>query len=79
VHTASDPPTDGKTERARRYRAIFRTEGAVGKKDTCGVVSDGAAIKQYPRFTICIDGPAADNARITEKQPFFARPFDLPV
>lgn len=67
VHTASDPPADGEAERARRYRVIFRREGAIGKKNSCGVVSDGAAIKQYPGFTICIDGRAADNPSVTEK------------
>ena len=57
----------------------FRRKRAIGKKDPRGVVSDCAAVKQVPGFTIGIDGPAADNARITEKQAFFARPFNLPV
>jgi len=67
VHAAADPSADSEAERARWYRAIFRRKGAIGKKDPRRVVSDGAAIKQVPGFTIGVDGPAADNARIAKK------------
>lgn len=79
VHTVTDAPTDRKSERARRYRAIFRCKGAIGKKYPRRIVSRGAAAEQHPGLAIGIDGPTADNARIAKKQAFLARPFNLAV
>ena len=79
VQAAADRPADGEAERARRDRAVFGEQRAIGEKDAGGIVADGAAIQQFPGFAVGIDGPAADDAGIEEIETLFARPVDLPV
>jgi hypothetical protein len=79
VYAAADPSTDGEAERARGYGVALRRKGAIGKEYPCGIIGDGAAVKQQPGYTIGVNGPVADNACIAEEQAFVARPFDLPV
>src|ERR1700730_10664320 len=79
VHAAINPSADGKAERTRRNDTRLRRERTVRKEDARRVISDGAAIQQLPRFSIGVDGPTADNARIDEVKPPFAWPIDLSV
>ena len=79
VHAAADRTADGKSKRARRDRAVFRTHRPIGEEDAACVVADGAATQQLPGFAIGIDPPTADDARVEEVETLFARPADLPV
>ena len=79
MHAALDPSADGEAERARRNGAVFRRERMVGKEDARRVIGDSSAVQQFPRFSISVDGPTADNARIEEVEPTFAWPIDLSV
>src|SRR6202045_5205509 len=79
MHAAIDPSADGEAERARRNGAVFRRERTVGKEDARRVIGDSSAVQQFPRFSISVDGPTADNARIEEVESPFAWPIDLSV
>jgi hypothetical protein len=79
VHAARNPSADGKAERTRRNDTRFRRERTVRKEDARCVIGDGAAIQQLPRFSIGVDGPTADDARIEEIKTPFTWPIDLSV
>ena len=79
MHAAVNPSADGEAERARRNDPSFSREGTVGKEDSRGVIGDGPAVQKLPRFSIGIDGPTADNARIEEIKASFTWPIDLSV
>src|SRR5207248_8692855 len=79
VHATADRPADGQSERAWRNCAVFGEDRPIGEEYAARVVADGAAVQQFPRFAIGINGPTADDARVEEVEALFARPVDLPV
>src|SRR5215469_8882615 len=79
VHATADRPAYREPQAARRDRAVFGEQSAIGEKDAGCVIADGAAIQQFPGFAIGINGPAADNTRIEEIEALLARPIDLPI
>src|SRR3984893_3818713 len=79
THAAINPSADGEAERARRNDAGFRRERTVGKEDARRVIGDSSAVQQFPRFSIGVDSPTADNARIEEIKAPFTWPIDLSV
>ncbi|TPV99228.1 MAG: hypothetical protein USCAAHI_01326 [Beijerinckiaceae bacterium] len=79
MHATINPSADGEAKRARRNDPGFRRERTVGKEDSRGVIGDGTAVQKLPRFSIGVDGPTADNARIEEVKAPFTWPIDLSV
>jgi hypothetical protein len=79
VESARDRAADRKADCSLRNRSVFARQCPVGEKDAAGVVADRAAIEQLPRLAIRINGPTTEDARITEIEAFFTRPFDLAV
>src|SRR5262249_7466781 len=79
MQAAGDGSADRQPDGARRDRAVFSWNGLVGQEDACGMVVDGTAVQQFPRFTIGVNRPIADNPRVKKVHPFLARPGDLPV
>src|SRR5262249_10597167 len=79
VHAAADRPAEGEAQTAWRDRAVLGQESAIGQKNAGCVIADGAAVQQFPRLAIGINGPAADDPRIEEIEALFARPIDLTV
>src|ERR1700730_13835300 len=79
MHATVNPAADGEAERARRNHPGFRRERTVGQENARGVIGDGPAVQKLPRFSIGVDGPTADNARIEEIKAPFTWPIDLSV
>ena len=79
MHATVNPSADGEAERTRRDHPGFRSDGTIGKKNPRRVIGNGPTVQKLPHFSVGIDGPTADNARIEEVKPPFAWPIDLPV
>ena len=63
MHATVNPAADGEAKRARRNHPGFRRNWAVGKENPRRVIGDSSAVQQFPRFSISVDDPTADNAR----------------
>src|SRR6266478_1712562 len=79
MHAAEDRSTDREAEGARRDRTVFGENGFIGEEDARGMIVDGTAVQQLPRFAVGIDRPVADNPRVEKVKALLARPVDLPV
>src|SRR6266478_5076006 len=79
VHATANRSAYRKAQGPRRDRAVFGEQGPIGEEYAGCVVVDGATVQQLPGFAVGRDGPTADNARIEEVEPLFARPVDLSV
>src|SRR6266446_8124560 len=79
VQAASDGSADRQPDRARRDYPVFGENGLVGEENACGMIVEGTAIQQLPRFAVCVDRPVADNPRVEKIEALLARPADLPV
>src|SRR5262249_47547012 len=79
VHAADDRSTDGEAEGARRDRTVFGENGFVGEEDARGMIVDGTAVQQLPRFAVGKNRPVADYPRVEKVKALLARPVDVPV
>src|SRR5262249_25461504 len=79
VQAADDRSTDREANGALRDGAVLGENGFVGEKDACGMIVDGAAVQELPRFAIGVNCPVADNSRVEKVEALLARPADLPV
>src|SRR5438046_8202802 len=79
MHAADDGPTDRQAHGARRDGAVFGENGFIGEEDARGMIVDGAAVQQLPRFAIGVNRPVADNPGIEKVKALLARPIDPSV
>ena len=64
MHAAADRPAEGEAQGARRKRAVFREERAIGEVNAGRVIARRATVQQLPGFAVGINPPAADTAGI---------------